>query len=298
VIWIPVTLAATVLQTARTAMQQRLRSLLSVSAAGFVRYAFGAPIAIAAAVLTFTVFGQSVPDIPWRFWPIVTAAGIGQILGTAALITAFDKRDFAIGTVYAKSEVIQVAVLSALFLDEWLAPLGWLSAIVCIVGVVGLARPPGLPLRTLLRLGDPAALAGVAAGGLFAIASVGIRAASTSLGDAPVVVRALLTLAVMNTIQTVVNGTQLAWKQPDQLRLSVVHWRSSAVVGVLSVLGSAAWAIAMTLENAAKVRTLGQVELLLAFAVSHRVFADHHRRSEIGFSALVMAGVIGVTVLG
>ena len=296
--WIPVTLVATVLQTARTAMQQRLRSLLSVSAAGFVRYAFGAPVALLAVGAMFTVFGQHVPAIPWRFWPIVAAAGVGQILGTAALITAFDKRDFAIGTVYAKSEVIQVAVFSALVLDEWLRPMGWLAAFVCVAGVIGLAKPEGTPLRTLLRMGDPAALAGVAAGGLFAITSIGIRAASTSLGDAPVVVRALLTLAVMNTIQTVVNGTQLAWRQPDQLRLSFVHWRSSAVVGLLSVLGSAGWAIAMTLENAAKVRTLGQVELLLTFAVSHRLFAERHRRSEIAFSALVLLGVLGVTVLG
>ena len=45
--WIPITISAAVFQTARTATQQRLRSLLSVSGAGFVRYLYGAPFAIA-----------------------------------------------------------------------------------------------------------------------------------------------------------------------------------------------------------------------------------------------------------
>ena len=296
--WVPVTLLATVIQVARTASQQKLRSVLSVSAAGFVRYVFGAPLALAACALVFTVGGRDLPGIPWRFWPIVAAAGIAQVLGTVALITAFDRRDFAIGTVYAKTEVIQVALYSALFLGEPLQPLGWVAALVCIAGVVRLATPPGAPLRALHHLGDRAALAGLAAGGLFALAAVGIRAASTSLGDDPAVIRALVTVAAMNTIQTLFNGAQLAFAERQQVVMVFRHWRSTVPVGVLSVLGSSAWALAMTLENAAKVRTLGQLELLLTFAVSHRYLDEEHVGAELAASALVLAGVVGVLLLG
>ena len=112
------------------------------------------------------------------------------------------------------------------------------------------------------------------------------------------VVRAIIALAVMNTMQTVIHGGYLVWREPGQVRLGFVHWRSSAVVGVLSVCGSAGWALALALENAAKVRTLGQVELLFTFAVSRWWLHHRHVRVEYIASVLVALGVITVVVLG
>ena len=45
-LWIPVTVSAALFQCWRTAMQQKLRHLLSVNGAGFVRYLYGAPTAL------------------------------------------------------------------------------------------------------------------------------------------------------------------------------------------------------------------------------------------------------------
>ena len=69
-------------------------------------------------------------------------------------------------------------------------------------------------------------------------------------------------------------------------------------MGILSVCGSAGWAVAVTLTNAAKVRTLGQVELVMAFAISAWWLNEKHLRSEYIASAMVMAGVVGVIALG
>ncbi len=295
--WIPVTIAAAIFQTARTAMQQRLRSLLSVSGAGFVRYLYGAPLAVAAVVVIAAVDG--LPRLPGRFWPIVAAGGLAQIVGTIAMIHAFDARDYAIGTVYTKTEVVQVAVFSLVFLGEPLRPLGWLATALCFAGVVVLAGG-----RRVWQVRDRAVLFGLSAGGAFAIASVAIRAASQSLldgyhdGGDHVVPRALVTLAVMNTMQIVMHGAYLAWRERPQVRLAVVHWRSSAVVGVLSVCGSACWALAFTLQNAARVRTFGQIELLVTFAVAHWWLGERHGRRDYLASGLVLAGVVGVMVAG
>src|SRR5215213_4965386 len=103
--WIPVTISAAIFQTARTATQQRLRSLLSVSGAGFVRYLYGAPLAIGAVILIAVVQG-GLPTPPASFWPTIALGGLGQILGTVFMIRAFDARDYAIGTVYTKTEVV------------------------------------------------------------------------------------------------------------------------------------------------------------------------------------------------
>ncbi len=294
--WVPITLAAATFQILRTSQQHRLRGVLSVNGAGFVRYAYGLPLALAAAVITFPALGRPLPEIPLRFWPIIAGAGVAQILGTVALLTAFRWRDFAIGTVYAKTEVIIVAIVSAMALGEPLAPLGWIGAVVCMAGVAWLAAPGDLG-RVLTRAADPAALMGIAAAAGFAVAAVGIRGASNSL-DGPTWDRALLTLTVMLGIQTAINGGQLALTDRPTLRTTGVAWRRALPVGVLSLCGSACWAVAVTLTNAAKVRTLGQVEVVIAFAVSVWWLHERHSRTEYAASALVVVGVVLVAALG
>lgn len=295
--WIPITLFAATCQILRTSRQHLLRRTLSVNGAGFVRYLYGFPLAVVVALVTFVVVGVDVPAIPWRFWPIVTGAGVAQILGTLALLRAFDLRDFAIGTVYAKTEVVLVAVVSAVALGEALQPGGWVGVVVCTIGVAWLAAP-GRITSVLTRAGDPAALMGVLAAAGFAVAAVGIRAASTSLGDGSTWARALLTLTVMLGVQTLVNGSQLAATELAEIGRVARAWRQALPVGVLSLCGSAGWAVAVTMTNAAKVRTLGQVELVIAFAVSAWVLHEHHSRAEYAASALVLVGVVGVIAFG
>jgi len=295
--WIPITLAAATFQVLRTSRQHRLRSVLSVNGAGFVRYAYGFPLAVTISIVTFVIVGDELPSISGRFWPIITGAGAAQILGTLALLRAFDLRDFAIGTVYAKTEVIQVAIVSAIALGEPLEPLGWFAAFVCMAGVAWLAAPNRL--RDILgRAGDPAALMGILAGGCFAFAAVGIRGASTSLDGGSTWDHALLTLTVMLGIQTVLNAAWLAAVDRQELVRVGTAWRAALPVGVLSLCGSAGWAVAVTLTNAAKVRTLGQVELVIAFAISAWILHETHTRAEYLASGLVLVGVIGVVVFG
>lgn len=295
--WIPITLAAATFQILRTSRQHRLGAHLGPIGAGSTRYLYGAPLALVVAAISFGVVGRELPEVPARFWVIVTGAGVAQIVATVALLRAFRSRDFALGTVYAKTEVIQVAVISAVVLGEPLAPVGWLGAVVCTVGVVWLASRGSLG-SLLRRAGDPAALLGIVAGGLFGVAAVGIRAASGSLGDGPAWDRALLTLTVMLGIQAVLNTVWLAVTDRPELVATVRLWRPALPVGVLSLCGSIGWAVAVTLENAARVRTLGQVELLIAFAIAHRTLGERHTRAEYAASALVLVGVLAVMIPG
>ncbi len=290
--WMAVTVAAAIFQTWRTAMQQRLRALLSISGAGFVRYVWGAPIAFTA-VAAMAISGRHLPMPPPRFWPLIAGGGVAQILATVLLISAFDARGFAVGTVYSKTEVVQVAVFSAVLLNETLRPLGWLSTMLCLAGVVLLAGGRGL-----LRHPDRAATLGLFAGTGFGLAAVAIRAATQSLGDSPALVRAIIALAVMNTMQTVIHGGYLAVREREQIGLAFHHWRSSSVVGVLSVCGSACWAWAFALQNAAKVRTFGQIELLFTFAIAHWWLHEHNSRRDYAGAGLVLAGVLGVMIAG
>src|SRR3546814_13344037 len=97
-------------------------------------------------------------------------------------------------------------------------------------------------------------------GGMFAVSAVAIRGAALSLGDADVLVRAVVTLAVITTLQTLTMTAYLAWRQRPELRKGVIFWRPAALVGLMRVVGSAAWFPAMTLQNVAYVWALGQAD--------------------------------------
>lgn len=295
--WIPITLAAASFQILRTARQHQLRDHLSTAAAGFVRYAYGAPLALAISWLLFGPLGRDLPTVPVRFWPTVTGAGVAQIVGTVALLGAFRIRDFAIGTVYSKSEVLIVAALGAFGVGRGLAGPGWLGAILVSVGVAALAAD-GSAAKLVQRAGDPAALLGLAAGAGFALAAIGIGSAARSLTGAPPFDRAVLTLTCVLAVQTLVNGAWFAVADRRALVAVARAWRPAVPVGVLSLLGSIGWAWAFTLESAAKVRTLGQVELVIAFTVAHVRLGERHRARELLASALVLVGVVVVTVAG
>ena len=62
-IWIFISVAAALLQCWRTAMQQKLRNLLSVNGAGFVRYLYGMPTAAVLLVIAVAITGDPIPAI-------------------------------------------------------------------------------------------------------------------------------------------------------------------------------------------------------------------------------------------
>lgn len=295
--WIPITLAAATFQILRTSRQHELRSQLSTGAAGFVRYAYGAPLAVAASLVVFVVLDRPVPTVPARFWPIVGAGAVAQIVATVALLASFKRRDFAIGTVYSKTEVLVVAALAAVGLAPALRPMGWVGAVLVTIGVAWLASKGSLP-ALLRRAGDPAALLGVVAAIGFAGAAVAIAAASRDLTGAASFDRAMFTLTVLLVTQTSLNAAWFAVTDPDQIRRAATAWRPASWVGLFSLLGSVGWAWAFTLESAAKVRALGQIELIIAFAVARLTLGERHSRSDLAAATTVLSGVLVVTILG
>ncbi len=295
--WILITLAAATFQILRTSRQHELRSVLSTTAAGFVRYAYGAPLAIGLSLVLFAVLGRDLPQISTRFWSYALIGAISQIVATVALLQAFKVRDFAIGTVYSKSEVLFVAAMGALGFEPALRWAGWLGAILVTIGVAWLASKGSLS-ALLRRAGDPAALLGLAAGVGFGGAALGIRAASRALDDAPSFDRAVLTLTIILVVQTVLNAGWFAVTEAAQLARTARAWRPAIWVGIFSLSGSIGWAWAFTLESAAKVRTLGQVELIIAFVIARVTLGERHTRADYAASGLVLIGVVLVTVWG
>ena len=303
-LWIPITVTAALFQCWRTAMQQNLRHLLSINGAGFVRFLYGAPTAMVLLGGALAATRLPVPVPTPVFLVCCAAGGLTQIIGTNLLIMAFGYRNFAVGTAYAKTEAAQSGLIALIVLQEVLRPLAWAGIALGLAGVMMLSlngrgmRPATRPIGALLAATlQPAALCGLGAGFLFAVTTVFVKLATQALVGPSLFVRALFVLAVTNTMQTLMQGAWLAWREPEQLRKAVTTWRSSALVGTLSACGSACWFTAFALTDVALVRSVGQVEIVFTLLFSRFYLRETLRPGDAAGLALVVGGVL-LIVLG
>ena len=296
-LWLSITLGAALCQNVRTTLQHRIRGLLSVDGANFVRYLYGAPLALLFITILAVSPERALPALSPAFLGLVALAGLAQIVATSLMIHAFALSSYAAGTVYAKTETLFVALFATFIADEKLAPVGWAGVFVCLAGVVLLATQGTTSLQSLLRsFGHKGALFGSASGFCFALASGCIREASKQLPQGDYLMRGITVLACMNTLQVLMLGAWLCWRDQPQLTKVAVHWRSSFWVGLFSVIGSAGWALAVTLENAARVRAAGQIELVFTVIASRLILKERLTTREWYGSAVLTAGVVLILV--
>ncbi len=298
-IWIAATLLAALFQCWRTAKQQKLRSVLSVNGATFIRFFYGVPSALVLLLIAIAGSGGALPAPTPRMFAYAAAGGLSQILATALMIMAFGFRNFAVGTAYAKTEAAQVAIIALIVLHETLHPLAWVGIAVGVSGVLTLSlagrglRPRQLLAGTL----QPAALSGLAAGFFFAITAVFIKLASQAETGANVFVRALFLVFVTTSLQTLMHGSFLALRHREELRKSVRAWRDAGWVGVLSSAGSACWFTGFALTDVALVRAVGQIEVVFTLLFGRFYLKERLKPGDAPGLLLVVAGVV-LIVLG
>jgi drug/metabolite transporter (DMT)-like permease len=304
-LWIPITIAAAFVQNLRSLLQKQLTGKLSTGGATFSRFVFAFPLAFGYALLVSWVAGWT-PDAPTAvFMAYVAVGGLAQIGATYLLLASFAHGPFAIGTAYSKTEALQAALVAAVVLGELLSLWGVLAVLIGMAGVTLMAfkkREEGQNvLRRALNLGDKAVLFGVAAGAGFAIASVSYRGASLSLGDAEgaldgAFVRAGWTLAAATLFQTIVMALYLRWREPGEISRTLTLWRQSGLVALAGVAGSIGWFTALTLQTAALVKALAQVELIFSTLTSWLYFKEPVSPREVVGIALIGLSIVLIVV--
>ncbi|HUN50703.1 MAG TPA: DMT family transporter [Candidatus Sulfotelmatobacter sp.] len=292
-LWIPLTVWGAFAQSVRNAAQRHLIKDLGTLGATLVRFLYGVPFALLwlAAVRGVGGLPMPAPNLGFVFW--VSVGALGQIAATAMLLRAMAERNFAVGVVYSKTEIIQVAVFSIVFLGD---PLSWTAALAILLaslGVILLSPQTGQTgAGAFLRAWtEPAARFGLGSGAGFAISAVGYRGASLALHGQSAFIAAAVTLVWAQVIQSVLLGGWLALRSPAVMRALAREWRLSLLAGCAGAAASAGWFTAMTLEPAAHVRTLGLLEVLFSYAISLRIFREPISRLELAGIALLACGI-------
>ncbi len=299
-IWIPITFLAAFMQAARTAGQKYLTKDFSAVGASYIRFLWGLPFALAYLLFLKQLGGYQLPAMGWEFFLFAALCGLSQIAATVLLVYLFSLRNFAIGSTYARTEALLTAVLGATVFHEAIAGAGWIAIGLGAVGVVliNLART-GIAGETLLRrLFQPAAGVGLTAGLGFAGASLFLRQASLSLGLDDWLYAAALTLVTVLLIQTAIMSAYMLLRARDQFTAMAPNWRGCLFVGITSVIGSAGWFTAMTIERAAYVKALGQVELLFTLALSVLFFKERSTPKELVGMAIVAGSIVVLLLFG
>lgn len=280
--WIAATLIAALAQTGRNAAQAGLTARIGTLGATGVRFLFGLPFA--ALFLLAVAQVAPLPALTARAagWALVGA--LAQIAATALMLSAMQRRGFAVATALVKTEPLTLALMGAAVLAEPLGPARLGAIATATLGVLLLSGGGWQRAG-----GRPVALA-VAAGALFGLSALGFRAAILALGEGPSVVRASVVLVLALAIQTLLIGGWLAVRDRRALRGMASAWRESLGAGFLGALASQFWFIGFALAPAADVRTLALVEVVFAAAISRRRREAMGRR-ELAGMALVVAGV-------
>ncbi len=299
-LWIPITIFAAFCQNLRSAVQKHLKGVLSDTGATFSRFGYGFPVVFAYVLALHYGAGLAWPEPNLRFVIYGLIGGAAQIAATFLLVWLFSFRDFAVGTTYSKTETVQAALFGLVILGDGVGFAGSIGIFVSLVGVMLLSTAKsGLAWRKLL-LGwtERTALIGVLSGTLFGVAAVTFRAASLSLDTGPdgegpdFLMRAGFTLVCVIPAQSMAMAVWMGWREPGQLRAVLRSWRWASIAGLAGAVSSIGWFTAMTIQNAAYVRALGQIELLFTFAAGVLIFKERSSRLEVTGIFLVTAGIL------
>lgn len=273
--WILITLAAASAQTFRFMLQKQLKNMqLSTAGATFARFIYSSPLVAVIAICYASYSGQGVPDVPAAFWPYMLAGGTSQILATMCVVALFGHRNFAVGITFKKTEVLLSALFGFVILGDVFTSWAIFAMCVGLAGVLLLSDPPGGVGPWHQRIFNRATALGLGAGVLFGISGNGYRGASLSLGDGDVFYRAIVTLAFVTAFQTIAMALWLGWRERGQIMVVLRAWRVAGLVGLTSMIGSIFWFNAFTMQNAAYVNAVGQVELLFSLIIGAVVFGE------------------------
>ncbi|RKQ97177.1 EamA-like transporter family protein [Kushneria sinocarnis] len=285
-LWILLTLLAAGMQAWRNALQKQLSRHVSIAGVTLARFFWAWPLSVLYVFMLYRIRPAPWPDLSLAFMATIAAAALGQIAATALMVMLFRQRNYAAGVGLAKSEALLAALLGVLVFGATISPLGWCGI---LIGAVALwlmrgATPDDTALRPLMI--------GLASGLCFALTSLWVRHATQLQPALPFLHAAgwVLTLTIGMQWLTLVGW--LAWRDRPALVLLWQRPRDSARVSLTSLGASLGWFTAMSLQDVALVKTLGQVEVLFTLLIARCWFREPiTRRDRLGLVLIVIGAL-------
>ncbi len=299
-LWIPITVVAGFFQNLRSAIQKKLKDDLSTIGAAYSRFIYALPVAFAYLLLLLKGGNLPTPEPNTQFLIFCLIGGVSQILFTLSLLWTFTYKSFAVGTTFSKLEVIMVAIVAALVLGETISQWAIISIGISSLGVLALSMGErNITASSLIQgLFSKATLLGLTTASLLGTSSALFRGATQALDYEPFYANAAYTLVISLIMQTLIMGFGMLILDRGNLISVFRHWRWGGLAGIAGAFASICWFTAFTLQKAAFVRALGQIELVFTFLATVFYFREKVTNKEIIGVVLITTGIISLLLLG
>lgn len=306
-LWIIISVFAALMQAVRTAAQKTLNQTMSTLGTTYVRSLVGLPIMVAYLVFVLATQGGGVPPLNAAFLGHTFMGAASQVAATMLLIWMFRLRNFAIGTMLTKIDILMTALIGTLLFSEVLSGFGVLALLVVVSGVLlmtigkmGFAAFRAGEVTLIQMIFEKATLVALACALMFTFSYLFFREATLVIKAKPsdFMWSAAWTVVIGTGMQVIGLGLWLARTEPDfYVRLWDAR-RIALFIGVTSAMGSIGWFTAFALENASYVRAVGQIEVVFTLLISWLYFRERITPLEYAGIALTVCGVLMFRMVG
>jgi drug/metabolite transporter (DMT)-like permease len=291
-VWIPATVLASAFQVARNAFQRGMMASTGPWGATLVRFLFGLPFSLVFVAVISPLTPNAHPTFSSAFWIASISGATTQVLATAALLVAMNRAGFAVATAVQQSSLPLAAIVGLIAFHDHLSALAWLGVMITTLGLAVLTWPRGASGSKPVS----GAVFGLLSGLCFGFSLNAYRHSSLALEPHHPIYAALLSLAVVQAMQSLVLTTVLAVRDPAALRAVAKSWRESLGAGLCGAIASAGWFSALALAPAAPVRAVGEIEAPIAALAARRFFRERLHAQQILAGGAVLAGVLLTTL--
>ncbi len=291
--WVLATIAAAGFQVARNGLQRSLIGSSGPWGATLVRFLFGLPFSLVFAAAAFAMTPGAHPTYSPSFLSLCALGALSQVLATAALLSAMHRSGFAVATSLQQSSLPLAAMIGLIAFHDRLTATGWLGIAITTVGLIALTWPRSANVHEELIGGG----FGLFSGLTFGFSLNAFRHAGIALEPHHPVFAAILSVPIVQAIQSLGLGLILLAISPGTVVQVFRDWRRSSLAGMCGSLASAGWFVALALAAAASVRAVGVIEAPMAAFAGHRLFKERLHWTQLVAGVAVALGVV-MTALG
>ena len=290
--WIVTSVLGAFFQNARSSIQKKLNTEMSLMASTYVRFAFSLPILFVVFFIYFGNFNYFIISVQnSNFITYVILASILQISFTLLFLYLLKFTNFLVGTALSKTEVIQIAFFEFIILKDILNFYALLGIMISTIGVIIFSTKD---LKNIINsFFSKSTVVGLLCGTLLALSVVFYRGSMEFLEftnknfD-----RALLTLFAATIIQTSLITFYLLLFEISEFKKIKSNIKLSSLAGFFGFSATISWFYSFSLVQAALVRAVGQIELLFSYISSRFMFKEKIRYIEIFGIIIFIFGLI------
>jgi len=290
--WIVTSVLGAFFQNARSSIQKKLNTEMSLMASTYVRFAFSLPILFVVFFIYFGNFNYFIISVQnSNFITYVILASILQISFTLLFLYLLKFTNFLVGTALSKTEVIQIAFFEFIILKDFLNFYALLGIMISTIGVIIFSTKD---LKNIINgFFSKSTVVGLLCGTLLALSVVFYRGSMEFLEFSNKNFdRALLTLFAATIIQTSLITFYLLLFEITEFKKIKSNIKLSSLAGFFGFSATISWFYSFSLVQAALVRAVGQIELLFSYISSRFMFKEKIRIIEIFGIVIFIFGLI------